>query len=128
MELVAIVASLALLEFFWFLYRTGRARGTYGVEAPAVTGHPIFERHFRVHQNSVEQMVMFLPGIFLFALFVNAAIGALIGLIYVIARIWYAWAYVQDPAKRTPGFLVSMLSTQVLVLGGLIGAIVAYVR
>ncbi len=128
MELVAVVVCLALLELAVFAFISGNARGKYGVPAPATSGHPTFERHFRVHQNSVEQMVMFLPGIFLFALFVNAPIGALIGLIYVIARIWYAWAYVQDPAKRTPGFLVSMLSTQVLVLGGLIGAIVAYVR
>ncbi len=128
MEIVAIVVCLALLELAVFGYISGSARGKYGVAAPATTGHPTFERHFRVHQNTIEQLVMFLPGIFLFATYVNAPIGALIGIIYVIGRIWYAWAYVKDPAKRTGGFVVSLLSTLILVLGGLVGAILAYVR
>ncbi len=126
MELVAIVVCLALLELAVFGFISGGARGKYGVAAPATTGHPTFERHFRVHQNTIEQLVMFVPGILLFGYYVSAPIGALIGILYVIGRIWYAQAYVQDPGKRTGGFLVSMLSTQVLVLGGLIGAIVAY--
>ena len=128
MELVAIVVCLALLELAVFGGLVGRARGKYGVEAPATTGHPTFERHFRVHQNTIEQLVVFLPGIFLFARYVNAPIGALIGIIYVIGRIWYAWGYVRDPGKRGGGFAVSFLANQVLVLGGLVGALLAYVR
>lgn len=123
MELVAIVVCLALLEFAVFAYNTGQARGKYGVEAPATTGHPNFERHFRVQQNTIEQLVMFLPGIFLFGTYVDVRVAAVLGIIYIIGRIWYAWAYVQDPGKRTPGFLTSVVPVWILVLGGLIGAI-----
>ncbi len=126
MELVAIVASLALLEFFWFLYRTGRARGTYGVEAPAVTGHPIFERHFRVQQNTLEQLMIFLPALFLFGRYVSAPIAALIGLVFLVGRLIYERSYVKDPARRGLGFLLSLGPSLILLVGGLVGALVAW--
>ena len=67
MELIAMVAALALIEYLIFSYRTGQARGKYSVEAPAVTGHPIFERYYRVQMNTLEQLIVFLPGLFLFS-------------------------------------------------------------
>jgi hypothetical protein len=61
MDFVAVVAALALLEYLIIGTLTGQARGRYGVKAPAVTGHPIFERWMRVQQNTIEQLVVFLP-------------------------------------------------------------------
>lgn len=126
MELVAIVAGLALLELVWFGIQTGRARGRYKIEAPAVTGHPIFERHFRVQQNTLEQMMVFLPSLFLFANYVHAPTAAALGLVFVIGRLVYERGYVADAAKRGPGFALSSIPALVLLLGGLIGAIRAW--
>ena len=125
MEFVAIVTALALIEYIWLGVRVGRARGAYHIEAPATTGHPIFERHFRVHQNTLEQMVVFLPSLWLTGYYVGDAFAALLGLVFVGGRAVYAMRYVADPQKRAPGVLISFGATSVLLIAGLLGAIVA---
>jgi glutathione S-transferase len=126
MELVAIVAGLALAEYFAFAILCGQARGRYGVAAPATTGHPVFERYFRVQANTVEQMVLFLPGLWLFAVYVSAPGAAGLGLVFVLGRALYARGYVRDPARRGPGFGLTLLANGALVAGGLVGALVAW--
>ncbi|UCE84571.1 MAG: MAPEG family protein [Deltaproteobacteria bacterium] len=127
MELVAIVAALALIQYLYFAVRVGRARGTYGVKAPAVTGHPAFERHHRVHQNTLEQLVLLLPGLWLFATYVNPGGAAALGLLFVIGRAVYAQRYVAAPETRGPGSILTTLAVALLLLGGLIGAILRLV-
>jgi len=119
----AIVIILAVIEYIVFGILVGRARGRYGIKAPATTGHEVFERYFRVHQNTLETLMAFIPGIALFALFVDPNWAAGIGLIYVIGRIVYLRSYVADPAKRSAGYGLSMLPILALLIGGLIGAI-----
>ncbi|MFQ5698083.1 MAG: MAPEG family protein [Myxococcota bacterium] len=128
MELIAIVALLALLEYNVFGILVGRARGLYGIEAPAVQGHPIFERYFRVHQNTLEQIVVFLPCLWLFGRYLNPSIGAGLGLIWIAGRFLYLRAYVEEPSKRGLGTAVSGLASLVLLLGGLVGAASAWFR
>jgi glutathione S-transferase len=123
MPYVAVVAVLALIEYLLFSLAVGRARGQYGVKAPAITGHPIFERHYRVHQNTLEQLVVFLPALYLFAAYVNEPIAALLGLAFIAGRAIYARSYVADPEQRTAGFLIGYLANAVLLLGGLGGAV-----
>ena len=126
MELVAIVVMLALAEYVFFAMRAGQARGRYEVAAPATHGHPIFERHLRVQENTIEQLVVFLPAIYLFATYVSASIAALLGLVFIAGRGLYARAYVNDPAGRGPGFLLTFGSNVILLVGGLVGALVAW--
>ena len=127
MTLVGIVALLALVEYAVFVVMAGQARGRYGVAAPATTGHPKFERHFRVQQNTVEQLVIFLPALFLFARFVSENWAAALGVVFIIGRALYARGYVTDPAKRGPGFLLTILSNGSLMLGGIVGAVIEHV-
>ena len=119
----AIVIIIAVFEYMIFTFLVGRARGRYGVKAPATTGHEVFERYFRVQQNTLETLVAFIPGISLFALFVDPNWAAWIGLVYVVGRLLYFRAYVADPAKRGPGFGLSLLSIATLLVGGLVGAL-----
>jgi uncharacterized MAPEG superfamily protein len=100
----------------------GKARGTYGVTAPAVSGNPIFERYYRVQQNTLEMLVLFIPGMFMFGHYVSADVAAGLGLIFVVGRFFYFRGYVADPRSRTLGFVLSFLPAQILVIGGLIGA------
>jgi len=123
MEAVAIVAALVLLEYMAIVWFTGQARGRHGVAAPAITGHPVFERWMRVQANTVEQLVIFFPGLWMFSRYVSPEIAAALGLVFGVGRFLFARGYVIDPAKRGPGFILSYLSNAVLVLGGLIGAI-----
>ena len=122
MEPVAVVIALALFQYVVFAMLVGWARGKYGVKAPAVTGHEIFERYFRVHQNTLELLVAFVPAIWLFGMYVDPAWAALLGLVYLVARVLYLRGYVADPAKREVGFALSVLPVFVLLAGALWGA------
>jgi glutathione S-transferase len=123
MAYVDIVTALALLQFLVFGFKVGRARGLYSVKAPAIVGHELFERHFRVQQNTLEQLIVFLPGLFLFSHYFNPRIAAVAGVIYLVGRELYAFNYVKAPAKREVGFVLSFLPAVILVLGGLVGAV-----
>lgn len=122
MEPVAVVIVLALVQYVVFGMLVGWARGKYGVKAPAVTGHEIFERYFRVHQNTLELLVAFVPAIWLFGIYVDPTWAALLGLVYLVARALYLRGYVADPAKREVGFTLSVLPILVLLVGALWGA------
>ena len=123
MELVSIVAALVLLQYGLYVRKAGAARGRFGVPAPATTGNEDFERQLRVQSNTVEQLVVFLPTLFLFAHWVSEPVAAGLGLVFMLGRSLYARAYVTDPSKRGPGFLLTVLSNMVLLLGTLGGAI-----
>ncbi len=125
MELVALVAAVALLEYVFFGFQVGQARGRYNVDAPATSGDPMFERYHRVHQNTLENLVIFLPSLWLFATYVSEPIAALLGLVFVVGRGVYARLYVLDPPKRAPGVLLSFGANMILLIGGAIGALFA---
>ena len=123
MAYVNIVTILAVLQFIVFGFKVGSARERFGVKAPATAGNEIFERYFRVQQNTLEQLVAFLPGIYLFGHYWNPLWAAGLGVVYLMGREIYSMGYVKDPAKRGAGFGVSALPVVVLLVGALIGAI-----
>lgn len=123
MEWIAVITGLAIIEYMAFSLRVGLARGKYEVEAPATTGNEIFERHYRVQQNTLEQLITFLPALWIFGNFVSPTIGAGLGAVFLVGRLMYGLAYVSDPKKRTVGFLTGYLANVALVLGALGGAI-----
>ena len=127
MEPIAVVTVLAVFQVFSFAYLVGKQRAKHGVRAPAITGEAEFERAFRIHQNSVEQMVIFIPALWLFGYYVHALIGAGLGLVFVIARFIYRKSYLNDPTSRTAGFGIGALTMMILLFGGLIGAILSWV-
>ena len=124
-HLTALVTILAILVYFGADLRVGRARGTYKIKAPAITGDPAFERIFRSHQNMLEWMVMFLPALWLFAFYVGDRWAALVGLVWIVGRILYLVSYAQAADKRGRGFAIQAAATGVLVVGALIGILKA---
>lgn len=123
MAYVDIVTALAVLQFIYFAMLVGGARVRYGVKAPAISGNEVFERHFRVQQNTLELLLVFLPGIYLFSRYFNPLWAAGLGAVYLVGRQLYAYTYVKDPAKRSAGFMLSFLPAVTLLAGGLIGAL-----
>lgn len=123
MELLVIVIGVALLQYIYFGILVGKARATHGVSAPACSGNEIFERYYRVQQNTMELLVPFIPGMIMFSREYGANIAAGIGVVYIIGRFIYLKSYVADPSKRSLGFGLSMLPVIVLIVGGIIGAV-----
>lgn len=121
--LVAIVTVLALILYLWMGISVGRARYRLGVAAPAMTGHPEFERHVRVHANTLEWLVVFLPCMWLFAVYVNEPVAAGLGLVWILGRLFYMLGYRRDPKARAAGFLIQGLAALALLIGALGGAI-----
>ena len=123
MELPAIVTCLALLQFSWFSVQVGGMRGKHGVKAPAMSGPPEFERMMRVQQNTMEQLVVFLPALWLHAYLVNPLWAAGIGLLFIIGRFIYRAAYLRDPSSRSLGFVTGYIATAVLLVWALVRAL-----
>lgn len=122
MNYVHIIAVLAILQFFLFGILVGRARVKHGIKAPAVTGNVQFERAFRVHMNTLEQLVAFLPALLLADLYWSGPIVAGVGAIYLIGRFVYRQAYLADPAQRGLGFLLTVAPTFLLLAAVAVGA------
>lgn len=127
MNYVHIVAVLAVLQFFLFGILVGRARKRHGIKAPAVSGDELFERAFRVHVNTLEQLMGFLPALFIASVYWPDAIVAGIGAVYLAGRLLYRHLYLADPAKRRPGFLLTVIPTFTLLGASLFGAITRHV-
>jgi glutathione S-transferase len=123
MGFVQLVLALALLEFALFAFAVGRARVRYNVPAPAMSGHPVFERYFRVQMNTLEQLVIFTPALFMFAYLLNAYLAALLGALFIVGRALYFYGYVQDPKKRHLGFMLSVIPNFILLGGAIYGAL-----
>jgi glutathione S-transferase len=122
---VAVVSILALIEYMVITGLAGSARGKYGVVAPATAGNDMFERYYRVQMNSVEQLVVFLPALWICAWLGATTVAAVAGICFVIGRAIYAVAYVKSPEKRSAGFVIGFLANVVLVLRGLVAAVMA---
>ncbi|MGQ7844771.1 MAPEG family protein [Granulosicoccus sp. 3-233] len=123
MNYVHIIAILAVLQFFYFSFMVGQARGKFGIKAPAISGNEEFERVFRVQMNTLEQLVCFLPALFVASLYWSPPFIAVVGFVYLVGRTLYRRAYIVDPGKRSVGFLLTIIPTVILMLAGLIGAL-----
>lgn len=123
MEYVTIVVMLALLQYMYFGILVGRARSAAQIDAPAVVGDDNFERHFRAHQNTLEQLMVFVPAILACGMFVSGLYVALVGLVFIVGRAMYFNRYVNEPTKRGPGMLLTAVANLALILLAIISAV-----
>ena len=121
MELVYVTIVLALLEYMVMGALVGRARVKYGIAAPALTGHPDFERTNRVHVNTLENLIIFIPSVWIFATYLSALWAAVLGFAFVVSRAVYAAGYLKAAEKRGIGAGITGLVEIVLVAGSLFG-------
>lgn len=119
-----ILSSVALLVYYFTLFKSGMARGRFKIAAPSHDGPEEYVRHVRAHQNTVEHLAMFLPGLWLFAVAVDPIWAAAIGTIWPVGRLMYALGYYKAPEKRSIGLYISMPPIYIFILGSLIGFVV----
>ncbi|MGM3309321.1 MAPEG family protein [Anabaena sp. WFMT] len=124
----SLVTVLALIVYFVVTINVGRARFKYKISPPQTVGNPDFERVLRVQQNTLEQLILFLPALWLFSIYISPIWASALGTAWIIGRIAYAWGYYQAAEKRGIGFAISSLSSIGLILGSLIGIILYLVK
>ena len=123
LHLPAIVTLLALLLFVYSFLAVGMARKKYGVAAPATMGHAAFEVVYRVQMNTLEQLVLFLPALWLFSDYVSPLWAGLLGLVWLVGRVLYSVSYIKDPKSRGPGFIISFIAVMLLIFGTAVGVV-----
>jgi len=123
MAYVDLVCVLALLQLVYFASLVGKARGRYGVKAPAMSGNELFERQYRVQMNTIELIVLLIPAMYIAARYWSAPLVAATAAVYLVGRFVYARSYVADPATRSVGFGLSMLPILALLLADLAGIV-----
>lgn len=123
MNYVAFVILLAIVEYIVIVWLVARARIRYGIKAPATTGHDVFERTFRVQQNTLEGLVIFLPGLWLCGFYLGPEWAFWLGIAGIIGRALYAWGYIRAAEKRGPGAGIVGVVNMTLVIGALVGVI-----
>lgn len=121
--MVAIVTVLALLQFTWFGIQVGSLRAKHDIKAPAMSGQTEFDRMYRIHYNTMEQLVVFLPALWLYAHMVNPLWGTGLGVVYLIGRFIYRVSYLKDPASRSAGFTLSFLPSAIMLIWVLVVAV-----
>lgn len=128
LPLTALITLMILLLVFATALNVGRARGKYGIKAPAVSGHEMFDRAFRVQMNTLESTVLMLPALWLCAAFYHDGRAALLGLVWLLARIWYAIGYMRDPARREGGFILAFVAFSGLWIGAIVAVLQLLLR
>lgn len=122
---IDLVAALAVLQFFAFGIMVGGARSKYDVKAPATSGHPMFDRLYRVQMNTLELLVGLLPAMYLAARYWSPNWIAAGGVVYLVGRIIYLRAYTKDPASRALGFGLSIFPVLTMLGATVVGAVLA---
>lgn len=120
------ITLLSTLLVWFTSFNVSRARYKYKIQAPAVAGNKVFERIYRVQMNTLENFVIFIPSLWLYAIYMSDKGAGVAGLLWIVGRVWYADAYEKDAKKRGPGFLISMLTTIGLWLGAVYGMVLCY--
>lgn len=123
-----LIVVLAAIEVMVLGFLVGKARGTYGVKAPATSGHPDWERVNRAHQNSIEQLVVFIPLFLAYCFHVGQTTGIGLGVVFLIARVLYARGYIQQAERRSVGAFLTFAVQAWLAIGAVIGLVVKIAR
>jgi len=127
MEHSILIILLALLQYLFFVVKVGSTRGKYNVNAPNTTGNEVWERYYRVQQNTMEQLVIFIPGLITFTIYINELWALLPGIMFLVGRQLYFLTYTRDPKTRAPGMVITILSNAILVVGSIVGLVMNYI-
>jgi glutathione S-transferase len=128
LPLTSLINLLIVVLLFVNTFLVGKARVKYTIKAPQISGHEDFERMYRIQMNTIESFILFFPALWIYAAFVGDAGASVTGAIWLVGRVWYTLAYKTNPAKRGPGFALSMFAAIGAWLGGLYGVVMSLVH
>ena len=123
MSFVALVTLLLVSQYLYFMAMTGKARDELGIKAPATTGDEVFERILRVQMNTLEQLMVTLPAMWLCAHYFSTSFAGIMGLVFFAGRVLYRKAYIADPTTRGTGMMTGFLANIFLLVTAAMGII-----
>ncbi len=115
-----LIILVALLQYSFFVFKVGFSRGEYEVHAPKTVGHEVWERYFRVQQNTLEQLIIFIPSMVAFTMYVSETWALVAGVLFIVGRQIYYMMYVKNPDSRSVGMVISFFSNLALLIGAII--------
>lgn len=127
MAYVALITLLLLIQYNYFAIQVGKARGAADLKAPAMTGDDYFERCVRVHMNTLEQLIIVLPAMWICAHVFRADVAAILGAVFLISRFIFSAAYRKEPSSRSTGFMIGFVASTAMVLCALYGVVMRLV-
>ena len=127
MEHSILIILFALLQYLFFSIKVGSTRGKFNVNAPQTTGNEVWERYYRVQQNTMEQLVIYIPGLIIFTLYVSEIWALVPGILFILGRQIYFSTYVKDPKSRAPGMMLTIISNAILIIGSIIALALKYI-
>lgn len=121
----ASVTLLIGLFYFFTAFRVGNLRARHGIKAPLTMGHPTFDRAYRVQMNTLEQMGIVLPFLWVAAFYPIgwAWLAPLVGLIWLLSRLVYLAGYMADPDKRLAGAMLGGICNLTLFIIAAVGVL-----
>ena len=123
MSFVALVTLLLVSQYLYFMAMTGKARDELGIKAPATTGDEVFERILRVQLNTLEQLMVTLPALWLCANYFSTSFAGIMGLVFFAGRVLYRKAYIADPTTRGTGMMTGFLANIFLLVTAAMGIV-----
>ena len=123
MAYVAFVTLLILIQYLFFVLQAGLARNQETTAAPATTGDEMYERKLRVQINTLEQLIITLPAIWICAHYFSPSIATALGGAFIVGRFLYSYLYIKNPKSRAPGFVIGFLANILLLGCGVYGVI-----
>jgi glutathione S-transferase len=127
-HLTALATLLAVLFYALLSVPIGQARKKSGIKAPTMVGDPELERAVRVQMNTLEWMPIFLPALWLAAIYVSDPAAAAIGLVWIAGRALYARGYLEAAEKRGRGYSIQAVAAVLLWVVALFGVVHATLR
>lgn len=124
--LSAAVTILTAIVLIYTMSVVGKARRMHKIFPPAMGGHPEVERALRVQGNTVEQVVIFLPLLWVATLYFHGWIPAALGVVWCVGRVLYAIGYMKEADKRGPGFGIAALASLALLVLSIWGVVVSW--
>jgi glutathione S-transferase len=97
MQFPIFVTLVTLITYQILSISVSAARGKYKITAPATTGNINFERVYRTHLNYLENLVIFLPLVWIDSLEFGGSIFFLVPAIsWLISKILFSVAYIKN--------------------------------
>ncbi len=121
MNAIITITVLSLMQYFFFGALVGKARAALGINAPRMEGSEAFECLVRVHLNTMERLVMFMPLLWMASRFWNPLWVSAAGALFLVARVLYWRGYVRSPERRKVGNILTVVAIALLLLANLAG-------